>query len=231
MIPPVLRIIIAAVLLAVILFAFIWEAVRAKQDNRVETEENERQEENIGNFPPAGRSEIQDRLSDLIWVEPAFLPTNEYSRPGTIITEVNAIVIHYIGNPGTTATQNRNYFANLEITEETYASSNFIIGLDGEVLQCVPVDEVAYASNQRNVDTLSIELCHPDETGQFTVETYISAVRLTAWLCRQCRLTADDIIRHYDVSGKECPKYFVENDAAWQDFKNDVAVALKAQTP
>lgn len=45
-------------------------------------------------------------------------------------------------------------------------SSNFIIGMDGEIIQCVPIDEMAYASNTRNSDTVSIECCHPGKDGQ-----------------------------------------------------------------
>ena len=78
---------------------------------------------------------------------------------------MKGIVVHYVANPGTTAENNRNYFENLKNNGDTYASSNFIVGLEGEILACVPVDEVAYASNNRNDDTLSIECCHPDETG------------------------------------------------------------------
>lgn len=226
-IPLTVRIIAAAILAFAIIFAFLWEAVySAGNGDGAESGKSGLQDDYPGHFPPRGRSEVQDALSDLDWVSPAFLPINEYSRPGTLITGVNAIVIHYVGNPGTTARQNRNYFANLRITAETYASSNFIISLDGEILQCVPVDEVAYASNDRNGDTLSIELCHPDETGEFTSETYASAVRLTAWLCGMYGLTRSDVIRHYDVSGKECPKYFVDNEDAWETFKSDVAAAI-----
>ena len=77
-----------------------------------------------------------------------------------------AIVIHYVGNPGTTAKANRNYFESLSSGEtETYASSHFIVGLEGEVIQCIPLTEIAYASNIRNEDTVAIEVCHPDETG------------------------------------------------------------------
>lgn len=57
---------------------------------------------------------------------------------------------------------------------ETYASSHFLVGLDGEVLQNVPLNEVAYCSNQRNDDTISIECCHPDDSGEFTSATYES---------------------------------------------------------
>jgi len=184
-------------------------------------------EQTVENAPPPGRSVIQDEISALDWVEPAFLPINDFSRPGTLVSEISGIVIHNIGNPDTTAQQNRNYFANLALTEERYASSTFIVGLDGEILQCVPVDEVAFASNDRNMDTLSIEMCHPDDDGQFNDETYESAVRLAAWLCDRYGLDpGDDIIRHYDVSGKECPRYFVQNESAWERFRDDVGLAM-----
>ena len=148
------------------------------------------------------------------WVTADLLPQNKYSRPGTALTQVNGIVIHYVGNPGTTAQQNRDYFAGLATTHATSASSHFVIGIDGEIIQCVPLDEVAYCSNNRNYDTISIECCHPGEDGQFTQETYDSLVRLTAFLADYYGLERADIIRHYDVTGKLCPLYFVEHEDA-----------------
>ena len=156
------------------------------------------------------------------------LPVNEWSRPGTALEKIDAVVIHYVGNPGTTAQANRNYFASLSSGEEgTYASSHFIVGLEGEVLQCIPLTEISYASNTRNSDTVAIEVCHPDETGKFSAVTYDRVVELTAWLCREFRLKPEkDVIRHYDVSGKVCPKYFVEDPEAWEQFLEDVSSAV-----
>lgn len=158
------------------------------------------------------------------------LPVNEWSRPGTALEKIDAVVIHYVGNPGTTAQANRNYFASLSSGEEgTYASSHFIVGLEGEVLQCIPLMEISYASNTRNSDTVAIEVCHPDETGKFSPVTYDRLVELTAWLCREFRLDPErDVIRHYDVTGKICPKYFVEEPAAWDQFRMDVDQAMAA---
>ena len=119
---------------------------------------------------------------------------------------------------GATAMDNRNYFENLKDTHETKVSSNFVIGMEGEIVQCVPTWEVAYASNSRNNDTVSIECCHPDESGAFTDATYASLVDLCAWLCLKFDLTEEDVIRHYDVTGKECPRYFVEHTDAWENF-------------
>ena len=133
-----------------------------------------------------------------------------------------------MGNPSTTAQANRNYFASLASGKEgTYASSHFIVGLEGEVIQCVPLTEIAYASNSRNEDTVSIEVCHPDDTGEFSPATYRRCVELTAWLCREFSLDPEtEVIRHYDVTGKECPRYYVAHPEAWEAFLQDVAEAL-----
>lgn len=165
------------------------------------------------------------------YVEEDLLPVNQWSRPGTPLEKIDGVVLHYVGNPGTTARANRNYFASLSSGQEgTYASSHFVVGLDGEVIQCVPLTEVAYASNTRNDDTVSIEVCHPDDTGEFSAVTYQRAVELTAWLCRTFDLDPEtDVIRHYDVTGKVCPRYYVENPEAWERFLTDTAAALEGQ--
>ena len=165
------------------------------------------------------------------YVEQDYIPVNDWSRPGTPLEDINAVVIHYVGNPGTTARANRNYFASLSSGKEgTYASSHFVVGLEGEVVQCVPLTEVAYASNGRNGDTVSIEVCHPDETGEFSPVTYGRCVELAAWLCREFKLDPEtDVIRHYDVTGKECPLYYVEHPEAWERLKADVAAELERE--
>jgi len=165
------------------------------------------------------------------WITQDLLPLNEYSRPGEMLPEINGVVIHYVGNPGTSAQANRNYFAKLAITGETSASSHFIVGLEGEILQCVPLSEISYCSNRRNYDTIAIEVCHADDTGQFSPETLASVERLTAWLCVQFQLDTDAVIRHYDVTGKLCPKYYVEHEEAWQDLLSGVASAASDFKP
>ena len=162
------------------------------------------------------------------YVRQDFIPVNEWSRPGTELEKIDGVVIHYVGNPGTTAEANRNYFASLSNGQEnTFASSHFVVGLEGEVLQCVPLTEIAYASKERNGDTVAIEVCHPDETGEFSAVTYQQVVELTAWLCRTFDLDPEtDVIRHYDVTGKLCPKYYVENPMAWESFLLDTAEAF-----
>ena len=155
------------------------------------------------------------------------LTVNEYSRPGFAMNKINGIVIHYTANPGTTAKQNRDYFEGLKDSHQTKASSHFVIGIEGEIIQCIPSREISYASNERNSDTLSIECCHPDETGKFTDKTYNSLVAMCAWLCGEFDIKIDNIIRHYDVTAKNCPKYYVENEREWEKFKQDVGNYIK----
>ena len=129
------------------------------------------------------------------YVEQDLLPMNQWSRPGTTLERINGVVIHYVGNPDTTAQANRNYFASLASGEE---------------------------------DTVAIEVCHPDETGEFSDVTYDRVVELTAWLCEEFHLDPQtDVIRHYDVSGKRCPLYYVENPEAWTAFLADVTAQLE----
>ena len=154
------------------------------------------------------------------WVQQAYID-NENARSGARLADYAGVVIHYVGNPATTAMGNRNYF-NQPTTEVV---SHFVVGLEGEIVQCLPLHERSVASNSRNRDTVSIEVCHPDESGQFTAATYASVVKLTAWLCDLGGLSEQDVIRHYDVTGKECPRYYVRHPAAWEQLRDDIANA------
>ena len=153
------------------------------------------------------------------WVDKQIIEINGTGRRGEKLEAVNDIVIHYVGNPGTTAQQNHDFYDQ----PTTTVSSHFLIGLDGEIIQCIPLDEKSSASNDRNIDTISIEVCHPDETGQFNQASYDSLVKLTAWLCDDAGIGRDHVIRHYDITGKLCPLYFVEHKDAWVQFLQDVA--------
>ncbi len=174
------------------------------------------------------------------------LSINSFSRPGKRLISVKGIVIHWVENAGSTALQNRNYFEGLKnqiMTENSkYASAHFVIGLTGEIIQCIPLSEMAYHVGAKlytpeaiscfghfpNACTLGIELCHPDKTGKFATETWCSAVQLTAHLLKQYQLNPfGDIWMHYGINPqKKCPKYFVDNPEAFERFKLDVDIAM-----
>lgn len=166
------------------------------------------------------------------YVREDFLPENPYSRPGIGLRKIRGVVIHYVGNPGSSAKGNRSYFASLASGKTgVYASSHFIVGLEGEVIQCVPLTEIAYCTQTRNQDTVSIEVCHPDTGGQFSDVTYNRVTDLTAWLCQTFSLDPEtDVIRHYDATGKICPRYYVDHPDAWDALRDAVSRKLDALT-
>lgn len=161
-------------------------------------------------------------------IEKQYLTVSKYNRPGSVRPRTVAVACHYIGNPGTSAQANRNWFESLGKTHETKASCHYIIGLDGEILQLIPEEEISWCTNQANSYTISIEACHPDKTGKFTAATYESYTALCADICRRWGLDPlnGGLIRHYDVTKKVCPKWFVDHPDAWEQFKKDVATTM-----
>ena len=156
-----------------------------------------------------------------------YLTPNKYSRPQTPLKKVTKIAVHWVGNAGSSAKGNRNYFESLK-DKHIYASSHYIIGLEGEIIQCIPESEISYATNQANSYSISIENCHPDNTGKFNDKTLHSLIDLCVDICKRYNLDPlKDIIRHYDISGKCCPKYWVEHPDDFLKFKTTVNKVLK----
>ena len=138
-------------------------------------------------------------------------------------------MIHWVGNAGSTAENNARYFDGLKVGKKNsagsyiYASSHYIIGSDGTVIRCIPENEVAYHASKANSYSIGIEMCHPDWTGKPTDLAYESLIKLVVDLCKRYKLKPiQAIIRHYDVTGKICPKYYVENERAFKQLKEDV---------
>lgn len=173
-----------------------------------------------------------------------FIPVNKYSRPGLIRSETLGVVVHWVANPGSTPKQNRDYFAGLADTgiEVRFASTQYIIGIDGEILQTMPEDEIAYHCGARdyreeaisafgkyctlplspNHCTVGIEFCHEDWSGEFTNATLQAAVGLCADICYRYLIPAAYIFRHYDITEKNCPKWFVEHSDDFYRFRVEV---------
>ena len=133
-----------------------------------------------------GRGYLEDKLQvqnlgktkSPQWIDKQIIEKDGVSRNGKKLDCVKDIVIHYVGNPGSTAQGNHDFY----VSPQSNVSSHFIVGLKGEIIQCIPLNEMSAASNWRNNDTISIEVCHPDDGGKFNKKTYQSLVKLTAWL-------------------------------------------------
>ena len=158
-----------------------------------------------------------------MYIKKMILTPNSYSRPQFPLTNITKIAIHYVGNAGTSAIANRNYFNNLANTHSAYASSHYIIGLDGEIIQCIPECEISCCTNSANRYSISIECCHPNSDGKFNTKTINSLIELCSDICIRYKLDPlTDIIRHYDVTGKKCPLYWVEHPEDFEYFKQSV---------
>ncbi|MBQ9910355.1 MAG: N-acetylmuramoyl-L-alanine amidase [Lachnospiraceae bacterium] len=187
-----------------------------------------------GYYPAALPIEVQDGIRMPSWVKQDLLLLSDVNRPGRKLDAVRNIIIHYVGNTGSSAKDNRDYFQSQQDPKEPsyniQTSSHFIVDLDGTVLQCVPIGEVAYANYPRNYDTISVESCHINDAGEYTPETYASLVKLSAWLLETHNLSANDLLRHDDVRpvAKSCPKWFTDHPDAWETFKNDVRAYMDA---
>jgi hypothetical protein len=148
------------------------------------------------------------------------------------------IVVHYVGNPRSTAMANRNYFNSSGV-----ASAHYIIDMSGEIVQAIPDNEVAWHAGRsygskwnamaktNNYRFIGIECCHPDAAGKFTDATRAALIELCVDLCRKYGLNPEtDIYRHYDVCGKQCPLYYVKNSGEWDGLKADIVNAFAPVT-
>ena len=186
----------------------------------------------------------EKQIRDLI-ITDALMPINAYSRPGKPCVPTH-IVIHWTGNPGSSARGNRDYFANYCRTHQIYAGAHYVVGLKGEILKCIPENEIAYHAGGRaytdyaqktfyNIGLkrvyphnkcIGIETCHPDLTGKFNDVTLESLIHLTADIAKRNGIKVENIIRHHDVTGKDCPKYFVEHENEWILFKKEIETLM-----
>lgn len=143
-------------------------------------------------------------------------------------SDVKYIVVHYTANNGDNAKGNANYFANNKVG----SSAHYFVD-DKEVYLSVPENRIAYhcGANRyihkscRNTNSIGVELCSRiDSKGQyyFTKATGDNAINLVSDLCIKYGLNRNFILRHYDVTGKNCPAPFVENTTAWEYFLTNV---------
>ncbi len=173
-------------------------------------------------------------------IEKRHLTINPYSRPGELLNEVKAVVMHWVANPGTSAEANRNFFESRKTGEDGYGSAHYIVGLQGEIIQCIPPTEAAWhvgsktytrfthdylTNGNPNYCTVGIELCHQGWDGSFGESTLFSAAELVASLCENFKLNPyRDITTHKAVVGwKNCPKYWCEHPDEFQRFQRMVA--------
>jgi len=156
-----------------------------------------------------------------------------HNRPGKKIIKLKGIVIHWTANTrkGANAVANRNYFNNTKNS----VSAHYIVD-DKNIIRCIPDDEFAYHVGAKkyaaaglkikegnyspNYFLLGIEMC-VNSDGDWK-KTYNNTVELAAYLLKNYKLNTDNMYRHYDITGKDCPKMMLDSKE-WKAFKGKVA--------
>jgi N-acetylmuramoyl-L-alanine amidase CwlA len=138
--------------------------------------------------------------------------------------DIKYIVIHYTGNDGDTDENNGKYFANNVVQ----VSAHYFVD-DDSITQSVPDNYVAWHCGGksykhkycRNTNSIGIEICDDVKNGVVypSAKTIQNALELTVYLMNKYKIPRENVIRHYDVTGKLCPMYWcgnAANEAKWK---------------
>lgn len=139
---------------------------------------------------------------------------------------IRYLVIHYTANDGDTAAGNASYFS-----KETlgHTSAHYFVD-ENQVWQSVSEGDTAHHCGAksyrhplcRNQNSIGIELCSRKGAGGyfFHPQTVERALELCRLLMERYGLGVECVVRHWDVTGKNCPAPFVEHPEDWTDFQN-----------
>lgn len=146
---------------------------------------------------------------------------------GKRTAKIEWIVMHYTANDGDSDESNGRYF---QQPLSPVASAHYFVD-DDSITRSVPDDYVAYHCGAntyrhpscRNANSIGVEMCDAKRDGRVmaTDKTIANAAELVYQLCKQYSIPFDHIIRHYDVTGKLCPAYWVKGDGL-QKFRRQV---------
>ena len=149
---------------------------------------------------------------------------------------VEWIVMHYTANDGDSGASNGKYF---QQALNPVASAHYFVD-DKSITISVPEDYVAYHCGAdkyrhpfcRNYNSIGIEMCDTKRDGRVmaTDRTIANAADLAAMLCERYGLPVSHIIRHYDVTGKLCPKYWVDDPLGIVKFREMVKERVEMVT-
>lgn len=140
------------------------------------------------------------------------------------LSDIAYLVVHYTGNRGDTAKNNADYFAR----EVTGTSAHYFVD-EREVWQSVPDGHAAwhcgtkgtyYHPACRNANSIGVEVCMLDKHGKLRQGSVDRAAALVRELMQRYGIPADRVVRHYDVTHKDCPAPMVSDPALWQAFQN-----------
>lgn len=153
---------------------------------------------------------------------------------------IKYLVYHYTANDGDTDENNAKYFHNNVVK----ASAHRFVD-DDSVTISVPDNYVAwhcggglqgskghtYYKKCTNTNSIGIEMCDTIKNGKYEVssKTRSNAIALGKELVKKYGIKKENVIRHYDVTGKNCPAYFVKDEEAWKKFRDEIFETKKKE--
>jgi len=164
------------------------------------------------------------------------LTPNPYSRPLALMRDVKGIVVHWVAHPKSNARATRNFFESRKDGKLGFGSAHYAID-PTEVVRIVPENEIAYhcgswkyteyaldrLGSYPNAHSIGIELHHEDWAGRFDAATLVQLRALLRDLCNRYHLSpTDNVCRHFDVTGKDCPKWWVDHPDEFRAFLETV---------
>lgn len=206
----------------------------------------------------------------------AHIPKGHPNRPGTKLSALKAVVIHYTqnDNPGATDTMNVKYIGRKYVKKENksfesdgvtpfrFGSAHVFCDMDS-VTEAIPLDEVAWGcgdknykggyqriaekvfKRRQNFETVSVEICNNDVIKNSPIDWEQAVGNALQWVItflQEYNLKVDFtgsiypqaveeapeagkilLLRHYDITGKICPKPFVDQPKEWEKFIKEVA--------
>ena len=159
-------------------------------------------------------------------------------------SQIKYIVIHYTANNGDTAKNNVDYYSSAVVK----ASAHYFVDEYDTVYQSVLDADTAWAVGAskyvhpycRNANSISIEMCSRNRNGSgrsatdngwyFKDETVNNAIALTKELMAKYNIPIENVIRHYDVTGKICPAPYANDVSKWNDFKRRLTEVKDLET-
>ena len=139
------------------------------------------------------------------------------------LSDIAYLVVHYTVNRGDTAKNNADYFAR----EVTGTSAHYFVD-ENEVWQSVPDNHAAwhcgtkgvyYHPACRNANSIGVEVCMLDKQGRVRQASVDRAAVLVRELMQRYGIPPDRVVRHYDVTHKDCPAPMVSDPALWRAFQ------------
>lgn len=143
-------------------------------------------------------------------------------RPG-IRLDPTTITIHSTANTRSTALNERGWLTN---SSNNRTASWHIAVDDRMAVEAIPLNEVAYHAGNRegNLSSLGLEIC---ESGN-REKTIANTVELVVAVLRERRWEKEKVVRHFDWSGKICPRIMVVNNwSGWREFIERIEFELR----